>query len=277
MPSTLVALAGHVLRQADHFWYKSDLAMAKDPSALQADFLRRLSSDQPLRTLFDHLGEVAFCIKDRHSRVMCANRAVLAKFGLRHECEIIGTTDAERYPARLAEVFRTSDREVMESGRPVLDRLEVWYTPAGALDWCVVTKLPLRDQRGAVIGVMMVMRPWNGARRRLSADDALGDLVEAIRATPEQPWRVAALARRAGCTPRHLHRRFLSEFGIGAKEFILRTRTQAAAELLRHDDQPLGDIATSCGFHDQSAFTRTFRAHTGTTPQRFRRQHRAGG
>lgn len=242
--------------------------------AQQAAFFQRLSADQPLRALFDHLGEVAFCIKDRASRVMCANRAVLAKFGLQHEHQIIGTTDADRYPARLAEIFRASDREVMERGEPVLDRLEVWYTPEGALDWCVVTKLPLRDRRGAVIGVMMVMRPWTGARRRLSADESVSGIVEAIRDEPGRPWRVAALARRMHCTPRHLHRRFLAEFGIGAKEFILRTRIQAAAELLRNHDHSLGDIASTCGFHDQSAFTRTFRAHTGLTPQRFRRQHR---
>lgn len=248
--------------------------MAASPLAHQAAFFQRLSVDQPLRTLFDHLGDVAFCIKDRASRVMCANRAVLAKFGLTHERDIIGTTDADRYPARLAEVFRASDREVMEHGRPVIDRLEVWYTPEGALDWCVVTKLPLHDRRGAVVGVMMVMRPWTGARRRIAGDDSLSEIVERIRAAPGQPWRVAALARRLGCTPRHLHRRFLAEFGIGAKEFILRTRIQAAAELLRHHDQPLGDVASGCGFHDQSAFTRAFRAHTGMTPHRFRRQHR---
>jgi PAS domain S-box-containing protein len=248
--------------------------MATSPLAQQAAFFRQLPADQPLRTLFDHLGDVAFCIKDRASRVMCANRAVLAKFGLTHERDIIGTSDADRYPARLAEVFRASDREVMERGQAVLDRLEVWYTPEGALDWCLVTKLPLRDRRGTVIGVMMVMRPWSGARRRLSHGDALGEAIEAIRASPGQPWRVTAIARRIGCTPRHLHRRFLSEFGIGAKEFILRTRIQAAAELLRHHDQPLGDIASTCGFHDQSAFTRTFRAHTGMTPHRFRRQQR---
>lgn len=236
----------------------------------QAAFLRRLGGTQPLRTLFDHLPGVAFCIKDRESRVVCANRAVLAKFGFTDETAIIGTSDADRYPTRLAATFRASDREVLDHGRAVIDRLEVWYTAEGALDWCVVTKLPLYDRRGRVIGVMMVIRPWAGARRALALGDGMADLFERIRAEPHLPWRVDALAKRVGLSVRQLHRRFLATVGIGVKEFILCVRIQHAAELLRVGSQPLGAIAHACGFNDQSAFTRAFRRRTGTTPERYR-------
>lgn len=240
-------------------------------AAFRDDFFRRLGGTAPLRAMFDALG-IAFTVKDDGSRVVCASRPVLEKFGMADELEIVGTTDRDRYPERLAEVFRKSDREVLETGRPVLDRLEVWYNAEGALDWCTVTKLPLRDPRGRIIGVMMAMRPWTGADRGLGTE--LSEVVEGIRRAPGDPHRASDLARRARLSPRHLQRRFRELFGVGVKEFILRARIQAAARLLRASSAPIADIALDCGFYDQSAFTRQFRRRTGMTPQRYRRGHR---
>lgn len=260
---------------ADAGWYESAMTPTA-ARAFQAAFLRRIGGDQPLRALFDHLPGVAFAIKDHDSRVVCANRAVFGKFGLRDEHEIIGSRDADRYPARMAAVFRASDREVLDHGRAVRDRLEVWFTAEGALDWCVVTKLPLHDRQGRIIGVMLAMRPWQGMRRRLPGDDVIAGLIERIRTNPGLPWRVAALARRAGVSARQLQRRIHADFGMALKEFILCARIQAGAQALRHSTRPLAAIATHCGFHDPSAFTRAFRARTGTTPERFRREHPPG-
>ncbi len=240
-----------------------------DPAAFQAAFFRKLSGAKPLMAMFDALG-LAFTVKDVESRVVCASRPVLEKFGMSSESKIVGTTDRDRYPARMAEVFRKSDREVVESGRPVLGRLEVWYNAEGALDWCTVTKLPLRDGRGKVVGVMMAMRPWRGAPRELGA--SLGGVVERIRRAPGEPHRVSTLAREAGMSARQLQRRFGESFGVGVKEFILRARIQAAAEALRSTSAPIAEVALDSGFYDQSAFTRQFRRRTGLTPQRYRRQ-----
>jgi PAS domain S-box-containing protein len=235
----------------------------------QAAFFRRLGGETPLRAMFDALG-LAFTVKDAKSRVVCASRAVLEKFGMSGEPEIVGTTDRDRYPEPMADVFRKSDLEVVKTGRPVIDRLEVWYNAQGALDWCTVTKLPLRDRRGAVIGVMMAMRPWSGRPRGLGTE--LGGLVERIRRSPGEPHRVSSLARRAGLSERQLQRRFRQLFGVGVKEFILRARIQAAAGALRASDVPIAEVALDCGFYDQSAFTRQFRRRTGLTPQRYRRR-----
>lgn len=244
-----------------------------NPAAFQAAFFRRLGGAAPLRAMFDALG-LAFTVKDAKSRVVCASRAVLDKFGMSHELEIVGTTDRDRYPARLAEVFLRSDREVVETGRPVIDRLEVWYDAQGAVDWCRVTKLPLRDRRGAVIGVMMAMRPWQGSPRGLGPE--LGGIVDRIRWAPGEPHPVTDLARRAGLSARQLQRRFAELFGVGVKEFVLRARIQAAAKALRSTARPIAEIALDCGFYDQSAFTRQFRRRTGVTPERWRRRSSRG-
>jgi AraC-like DNA-binding protein len=266
------------LSESDVFWYFSDMplsaAEARRRKAFQAAFFRRLGGPQPLRAMFDYLPELAFSVKDRRSRVVWASRPILAKFGMSDVLEIVGTTDRDRYPARLADVFLAGDREVMERGAPLVNRLEVWYNAQGALDWCVVTKLPLRDPRGAVIGVMMVMRPWRGSRRHLVPASGVGRVVEQIRRSPGEPHRVPALARQAGLSARQLQRRFVELFGVGVKEFVTRARLQAAADALLSGDSPIATVAIDCGFYDQSAFTRQFRRRTGMTPERYRRLRR---
>jgi AraC-like DNA-binding protein len=265
------------LRESDAIWYFSDMTLSPSEAArrraFQAAFLRRLGGPQPLRELFDDLPDVAFSLKDRHSRVVCASRTVLDKFGMKSELEIVGTTDRDRYPARMAEVFLQGDREVVESGRPRAGRLEVWYNAQGALDWCVVTKRPVRDPRGRVIGVMMLMRPWRGSPRDLLGESGVGRVIQAIRRSPGDPHPVSALARRAGLSARQLQRRFRELFGVGVKEFVMRARLQAAADALQDGAAPIAEVALSSGFYDQSSFTRQFRKRTGTTPARYRRRH----
>jgi AraC-like DNA-binding protein len=241
--------------------------------AFQSAFLRRLGGPQPLRELFDHLPDVAFSLKDAESRVVCASRAVLDKFSMANELEIVGTTDRDRYPPRMAEVFLQGDREVVTSGRPLTDRLEVWYNAQGALDWCVVTKRPVRDARGKVIGIMMVMRPWRGSPRELLPGSGVGRVVGTIRRSPGAPLQVSSLAKQAGLSGRQLQRRFLELFGVGVKEFVIRARLQAAADALETGRASIATVALESGFYDQSAFTRHFRKRTGMTPARYRRRH----
>src|SRR5579863_7465057 len=75
-----------VLCKSDVFWYFSDMTLSagelRRRRAFQAAFLGRMGGPQPLRELFDHLPEVSFSLKDAQSRVVCASRAVLDKFGM---------------------------------------------------------------------------------------------------------------------------------------------------------------------------------------------------
>lgn len=269
-----------VLRQSDTFWYFSDMALSprelRRRKAFQAAFLRRLGGPQPLRALFDHLPGVSVSVKDRESRVIFAGRPILEKFGMTDELEIVGTTDRDRYPAHLAEIFIAGDREVIALGRPVIDRAEVWYNAQGALDWCLVTKLPLRDPRGRVIGLMAAMRPWPGSGRRLPGTRRLEQIIERLRMAPGEAPSVRTLARQAGLSARQLQRRFLDLFGVGVKEFVMRARIHAAAVELRGGAKPIAQVALDAGFYDQSTFTRHFRRRAGMTPAQYRRRHRSG-
>ena len=59
-------------------------------------------------------------------------------------------------------------------------------------------------------------------------------------------------------------------FGITAAQLVIKTRIDAARRMLRESAAPIARIALACGYCDQSAFTRQFKAVTGLTPAQYR-------
>ncbi|MFF3249418.1 helix-turn-helix domain-containing protein [Actinacidiphila glaucinigra] len=59
--------------------------------------------------------------------------------------------------------------------------------------------------------------------------------------------------------------------------FLTRARLMAAAELLTTTDATVASVAGQVGYYSESAFSRAFRAHLGTTPARFRRENSPRG
>ena len=85
---------------------------------------------------------------------------------------------------------------------------------------------------------------------------------------------VPELARRVGLSTRSFNRRFHAALGATPMAFLLQARIGAARELLRSTNLAIGEIAPRCGFADASHFSRRFSAHTGSSPQQYRRQVR---
>jgi AraC family transcriptional regulator len=78
------------------------------------------------------------------------------------------------------------------------------------------------------------------------------------------------LAADVGVHPVHLasvFRKFQHET-IG--DHVQKKRVERASELLNNFETPLTEIAYSCGFADQSHFTRVFKRRTGLTPGAYR-------
>jgi AraC-like DNA-binding protein len=81
-------------------------------------------------------------------------------------------------------------------------------------------------------------------------------------------------ARSCNLSPSHFSRRFAERFGRPFNEVLNRLRVQRAAELLARSDRSLLDVALSCGFQDQSYFTKVFRRHTSQLPRAYRARER---
>ncbi|RQP21211.1 ATP-binding protein [Piscinibacter terrae] len=106
-----------------------------------------------LRTLADHMPQRIYA-KDLEGRFVFANLCVARGMGVSLPSDLIGRTDADFYPPEASEQYRREETEVMQTGRPMVDREEhVHYTRSGTEAWMLTTKVPLVDDDGKVIGI----------------------------------------------------------------------------------------------------------------------------
>lgn len=92
-----------------------------------------------------------------------------------------------------------------------------------------------------------------------------------IEAHAEDPLDLAAVARAAGLSPKHLGRAFAARFGAPPMRWRRQVLMRRAAVLLRTCDAPVAAIAERLGFADWRHFSRCFSAEHGRGPAAFRR------
>ena len=87
-----------------------------------------------------------------------------------------------------------------------------------------------------------------------------------------EPIDLASLAGVAELSPFHFARVFKQAEGVTPHRYVLERRVAKARRLLTDTDEPLGQIALTAGFADQSHFARRFREVVGLPPGEYRRQ-----
>ena len=92
--------------------------------------------------------------KDRHNRILRANRAVAESVGMTAE-EIVGVSAYDLYHPDDAEHYHRDDLEVISSGVPKLGIVEQFRTVTGEQGWVRTDKIPYRNDQGEIVGVIV--------------------------------------------------------------------------------------------------------------------------
>ena len=93
--------------------------------------------------------------KDTEGRFTFANQAVAIGMGLTGPSQLLGRTDFDFYPAEAARGYFAQEQAIMRSGQPLLNHEEhVKYLLLEQECWLLTTKVPLRNGRGEVIGLV---------------------------------------------------------------------------------------------------------------------------
>lgn len=230
-----------------------------------------------LQALFDLAPDVAFFVKDSGGRYVMVNQSLLSRHGLRQPSEAIGKRPIEICPGDFGRIPTEQDQRVLRTGKPLVEHLELqWYRPREPV-WCLTTKLPLRDNLGRTTGIIGFSRDVRTPVRTVDIPLAFAEAIAAFEDDPSQPYTPATLAGQSQLTSSQFAKLTRRIFGLTPSQYIMKTRITAGSRLLRESDKPICEIAQLCGYHDQSAFTRSFRAATGLSPLEYRRRKQSAG
>jgi PAS domain S-box-containing protein len=143
------------------------LAIARDITRRKRDetALKALSTD--LKAIIDNATAMIW-YKDTKNNFIRVNPAGAKAFGM-PIADIEGKSAFDLFPD-MAETYYKDDLEVINSGLPKLDIIEQMHTAHGGVLWVQTDKIPLKDEKGNVTGILVFVVDIT---ERKMAEDAL--------------------------------------------------------------------------------------------------------
>jgi AraC-like DNA-binding protein len=238
----------------------------------------------PLAELFDCVEDVLAWVKDREGRYRWVNRAFLINFTMDDRQpgplgelrDVRGKTDYDLSPAFLADQFRLDDDYVL-AGNRIVNRIELVGQPDGLTVWNLTNKIPHRDAAGGVIGTAGLTRNLSATNQVIAPETGFGRVLAHMRDGYGSTLTNDKLARLAHMSVRSFERKFQASFHLTPQKYVRKLRLRMASRALVYTRDSMAEVAVSCGFSDQSHFTREFHRHFGRTPRGYREHYARGG
>ena len=124
-------------------------------------------SQQMLQSVLDTIPVGVFW-KDRQGRFLGCNEVVAHDAGLARPQDIVNVQQEDLSPEN-AQQYRDEDLTVIQSGQAKLNYEELFTTPSGKKVWLRLSKIPLRDGDGNIMGVLGIYEDITQAKLAIDA------------------------------------------------------------------------------------------------------------
>ncbi len=152
-------------------WYELSISARGDPKtpdgrliALVRDVTERRRAEEALaqerdllHALMDNVPDTIY-FKDAEGRFTRVNRAQARTLGLDAPAEAIGKRDFDFYKPEFAQEAHADERQIVESGQPLVGKIEKIERKDGFFRWVSVTKVPIVDGEGRIISIVGISR-----------------------------------------------------------------------------------------------------------------------
>ena len=141
---------------------------------------RRLADERiSMQALIDWVPDYLW-VKDRESRFVVANKALAFDGGRAKTSDMIGLSDKDMHDPEAAQAFRAREEAILASGQPMVDEEEFVIDGRGDEKWVSSTKVPLRNDRNEIIGLVGISRDITARRRADALRDGQAQILEMI-------------------------------------------------------------------------------------------------
>ncbi len=190
-------------------------------------------------------------------------------------------------PRTLNGLLNLGERELLEMAAPARGENASFYPAGSSLAQLFGTLVERPATPGTLahscqmlqlVAAMLSEKVARVRAVRAEGDVAKERLITVLSRLPEgelQVLSVEEVARRCGCSRRHLGRVFHEHFGHSVAAHKMELRLQQAARILLTSKAKIIDVAFECGFGHLGQFSARFRKRYGATPARWRQQARA--
>ncbi len=110
-----------------------------------------------LHTLMDNIPDSIY-FKDKDCKFIRINRGQAKMLGILREEDSIGKTDFDFFKKEIAIEMFNDETRIMETGKPIINKIEKIEKEDGDIIWVSATKVPTYDEFGNVTGIVGVSR-----------------------------------------------------------------------------------------------------------------------
>ncbi len=110
-----------------------------------------------INALMENLPDKIY-FKNLKSEFLRVNKSLQKLFGVQNENELIGKTDFDFFSKEHAQAAFEDEQKIIETGEPMVGEEEKETWPDGSVSWVVSTKMPLRGEKGKIIGTFGISR-----------------------------------------------------------------------------------------------------------------------
>ena len=133
------------------------MQVEKETDFKESAALIKTSFKRMFVTLLEQTADRVY-IKDTRGRFVFASNALVKTHGLTNRSEIEGMTDYDFFDPESAESFFSQEKEILRSGKPVINQIRQEYWKNGSTTWSSTSKVPLRLESGEPIGILGISR-----------------------------------------------------------------------------------------------------------------------